>query len=142
LAGIAEAYIQQANNRNILRNFYQTSKESHVKHKAEIINRSFRDSWCTKERKAMNTNQRKARKTLIMFIGDRGTDVGSRVKGFRRYGGHWKEGVYGLNTPVCVTNENKTSQTCIFCYSKPSHPQAPITLSETRKAKQKISRKK
>lgn len=38
-----------------------------------------------------------------MFVGDRGTGVGSRVKGFRRYGGKQKEKMYAeaVNFFVC-----------------------------------------
>ncbi|KAI9246148.1 hypothetical protein EDC94DRAFT_653427 [Helicostylum pulchrum] len=34
------------------------------------------------------------KKKLVMLIGDRGTGVGSRIKGFRRYGGKWKEEIH------------------------------------------------
>ncbi|CEI98784.1 hypothetical protein RMCBS344292_12884 [Rhizopus microsporus] len=37
----------------------------------------------------VNTGANK--KQLLMFIGDRGTGVGSCIKGFCRYGGRWKE---------------------------------------------------
>lgn len=57
-----------------------------------------------------------------MFIGDRGTGVGSRIKGFRRYGGRWKEQMHGEAVNVCITDENRTSQTCLFCYNKLIHP--------------------
>jgi hypothetical protein len=57
-----------------------------------------------------------------MFIGDRGTGVGSRIKGHLRYGGKWKEQLHSQYTNVCITNEHYTSQTCVFCYSKLAHP--------------------
>lgn len=59
---------------------------------------------------------------LIMFIGDQGTGVGSSIKGFKRYGGPWKEKIHGKATIVCKTDENYTSQTCVFCYAKLIHP--------------------
>ncbi|CEG79069.1 hypothetical protein RMATCC62417_13582 [Rhizopus microsporus] len=57
-----------------------------------------------------------------MFVGDRGLSVGSRIKGFMRYGGHWKSKKHSLYTTVCITNEHNTSQTCIYCFNKLSHP--------------------
>lgn len=57
-----------------------------------------------------------------MFIGDRGTGVGSSIKGFRKYGGKWKEKIHAESVNVCVTNENLTSQTCVFCFGLLSHP--------------------
>ena len=57
-----------------------------------------------------------------MFVGDRGTGVGSRVKGFMRYGGKWKENMHAEAINVCVTNENKKSQICVFCFKKLAHP--------------------
>src|SRR6478735_836924 len=62
-----------------------------------------------------------------MFIGDRGTGVGSRIKGFKRYGGQWKEVIHSEATNVCVTNENLTSKTCIFCFRRLTHPRISVT---------------
>ena len=62
-----------------------------------------------------------------MFIGDRGTGVGSRIKGFKRYGGRWKEVIHSEATNVCVTNENLTSKTCIFCFRRLTHPRISVT---------------
>ena len=64
---------------------------------------------------------------MLMFIGDRGTGVGSRIKGFRRYGGGWKEQLHGTHVNVCITNEHMTPQTCIYCYQKLCHPKAMLT---------------
>lgn len=57
-----------------------------------------------------------------MFIGDRGTGVGSRTKGFRRYGGRWKEDIHAEAVNVCITNENLTSKTCVYCFRRLNHP--------------------
>ncbi|KAI8879799.1 hypothetical protein K501DRAFT_192787 [Backusella circina FSU 941] len=57
-----------------------------------------------------------------MFIRDRGHGFGSRIKGFRRFGGIWKQKKHSLNTPVVITNEYHTSQICIFCYGFLQHP--------------------
>ncbi|ORE21191.1 hypothetical protein BCV71DRAFT_277222, partial [Rhizopus microsporus] len=47
--------------------------------------------------------------------------VGSTTKGFRRYGGKWKQCMHGMNVNVRITNENMTSQTCMYCFSKLVH---------------------
>ena len=76
----------------------------------------------------MNTNyyinylvKGKSRPCPIMFIGDRGTGIGSTTKGFRRYGGKWKQYKHDIDVNVCITNENMTSQTCMYCFSKLDH---------------------
>lgn len=72
-----------------------------------------------------------------MFIGDRGTGIGSRIKGFRRYGGTWKEGIHAEAASVCITNENLTSKTCVFCFSRLNHPRVSQTKN-SRKFEKKI----
>lgn len=57
------------------------------------------------------------------MVGDRGTRVGSRIKGHRRYGGNWLERMRGRRENVCITSEYKTSQTCIYCFEQLEHPQ-------------------
>ena len=76
----------------------------------------------------MNTNyyinylvKGRSRPCPIMFIGDKGMEVGSTIKGYRRYGGKWKQYMHGMNINVCITNEN-ISQTCMYCFSKLDHP--------------------
>ena len=61
-------------------------------------------------------------KKIVQFVGDRGTGVGSRLKGFRKYGGKWLEVLRSQQNIVCITNEQKTSQLCIFCFEKLCHP--------------------
>ncbi|KAI9354242.1 hypothetical protein BD770DRAFT_325099 [Pilaira anomala] len=57
-----------------------------------------------------------------MFIGNRGTGVGSWITGFRCYGGKWKEKIHSEATNVCITNENLTSQTCLYCFGRLNNP--------------------
>ncbi|KAI8356640.1 hypothetical protein BD560DRAFT_406466, partial [Blakeslea trispora] len=49
-----------------------------------------------------------------MMIGDRGMGVGSRIKRHLRY--------------VSITNENYTSQTCVYCFHKLQHPKQLIQV--------------
>ncbi|ORE10887.1 hypothetical protein BCV72DRAFT_195294, partial [Rhizopus microsporus var. microsporus] len=57
-----------------------------------------------------------------MLIGDKETGAGSRIEGFHRYGGKWKQMIQGKYTNVCITDEYMTPQTCLYCFSKLSHP--------------------
>ncbi|PHZ07461.1 uncharacterized protein RHIMIDRAFT_242668 [Rhizopus microsporus ATCC 52813] len=57
-----------------------------------------------------------------MFVGSRGLGVGSRIKGYMRYGSYWKPLRHSLYTYVCITNEHNISQTCSYCFQKLSHP--------------------
>lgn len=58
----------------------------------------------------------------MQFVGDRGTGVGSRTKGFRRYGGMWLERLRSYQNKVYITNEHNTSQLCIYCFEMSCHP--------------------
>lgn len=55
---------------------------------------------------------------LVMFAGDRGLCIGSKIKGFLKYGGNWKSNKNSLYMTVCITNKHNTSQTCLFCFKK------------------------
>lgn len=46
----------------------------------------------------------------------------SRIKGYLRYGGKWKQYIYEKYTQVRINNENYTSQTCVYCYNKLNYP--------------------
>ncbi|KAI8364943.1 hypothetical protein BD560DRAFT_402526, partial [Blakeslea trispora] len=63
-----------------------------------------------------------------MKIGDRGMGVGSRIKRHLRYGGTWKQDNHARYTTVSITNENYTSQTCVYCLHKLQHPKQLIQV--------------
>ena len=67
--------------------------------------------------------------SLIMFIGDRGACVDSRLKDHLKYGGKWKPKLHVISSAIQFTNEHKTSQTCMFCFGLLTH------LKRTSKAK-------
>ncbi|OAD67163.1 hypothetical protein PHYBLDRAFT_151771 [Phycomyces blakesleeanus NRRL 1555(-)] len=50
-------------------------------------------------------NKSSSKNPLIIFIGVWGTGVGFRIKGFRKYGGKWKQKIHGEAANVCITNE-------------------------------------
>ena len=56
-----------------------------------------------------------------MFVGDCGLGIGSRIKGYMRYGGHWKPLKHNLYTSVYITSKHNTFQTCIYYFQKLSH---------------------
>ncbi|KAL4212240.1 hypothetical protein AB4K20DRAFT_1966996 [Rhizopus microsporus] len=69
-----------------LRSFYNNYEASRSRKKKYL------DKITAEERKFLTkANAGADKKQMLMFIGDRGTGVGSRIKGFRRYGGGWKE---------------------------------------------------
>ncbi|CEP13228.1 hypothetical protein [Parasitella parasitica] len=74
------------------------------------------------DRLAAQERQFSKAKSPIMLIGDRGHCVGSSIKGHQKFGENWREERHARYTPVLITNEQNTSQTCIFCFRKLLHP--------------------
>ncbi|CEP10874.1 hypothetical protein [Parasitella parasitica] len=72
-----------------------------------------------------------------MFVGDRGLGIGSRVKGFQKYGGRWKPQKNSLYSSVLITNEHNTSQTCLYCFRKIFHPLLITEKEGERKVKRR-----
>ncbi|CAO3668667.1 unnamed protein product [Rhizopus microsporus] len=96
------------------------SVKSRLKQKRvyELQKRKYADRLCSDERRYA-TSSRKAKP--IMFVGDCGLGIGSRIKGYMRYGGHWKPLKLNLYTSVCITSKHNTFQTCIYYFQKLSH---------------------
>ncbi|KAL0097138.1 hypothetical protein J3Q64DRAFT_1711616 [Phycomyces blakesleeanus] len=113
--------------RRSLRDFYNSPKIINKKRHVEIQQHRYRHHLCRRERLELKHSENKlsSKKPLILFIGDRGTGTGSRIKGFRKYGGKWKQNINGEAVNVCITNECNTSQTCIFCFSPLTNPRIP-----------------
>jgi hypothetical protein len=66
-----------------LRSFYSSSNRANRLRSLEIQKKKkYLDKVTAQERKFLTKADKKQ---LLMFIGDRGTGVGSRIKGFRRY---------------------------------------------------------
>ncbi|KAG1048531.1 hypothetical protein G6F43_009083 [Rhizopus delemar] len=116
--------------RKKLRDFYNTGNRMNERRHREIQKHRFTHRICTKERKALSQtsgNNPSTKKKLVVFIGDRGARVGSRIKGFKKYGGRWKEVIHSEAANVCVTNETLNSKTCIFCFRRLTHPRISVT---------------
>ncbi|CEG83428.1 hypothetical protein RMATCC62417_17350 [Rhizopus microsporus] len=90
---------QHVSNRLALRNFYSSKKRVKLKRTCEMQSDRFRRRLCAKERTFLigKKVKGKSRPCPVMFIGDRGTGVGSTIKGYRRYGGKWKQCMHGMN---------------------------------------------
>ncbi|GAA5817490.1 hypothetical protein MFLAVUS_011038 [Mucor flavus] len=65
-----------------------------------------------------------------MTIGDKGKDVGSKIKGHLGYCGNWKQDNHARYTTVCITNRDYTSQTCVYCFKKLRHSKQLIVKQE------------
>ncbi|ORE18855.1 hypothetical protein BCV71DRAFT_234551 [Rhizopus microsporus] len=96
--------------RDELRSFYYSNARK----------RKFIGRLCSNEKRSMcKQSQNTSKKLLlVMFVGDRGLCIGSKIKGFLKYGGNWKLNKNSFYTTVCITNEHNTSQTCLFCFKK------------------------
>lgn len=125
---IDNRYRQQLAQRQTIRQFYHTQTKAKQRRYYEYTKRKQIDILCSQERKYIKSEdgeyikKRDRHNQSILFIGDRGTGVGSRIKGHLRYGGHWKSNNHSLYTSVCITNEFNTSQACAFCFEKITHP--------------------
>ncbi|KAL0083580.1 hypothetical protein J3Q64DRAFT_1748218, partial [Phycomyces blakesleeanus] len=103
--------------RQSLRDFYNSPKIINKKRHVEIQQYRYRHLLCRRERLELKHSENKSssKKPLIFFI----------VKGFGKYGGKWKQNIHGEAVNVCITNECKTSRTCIFCFSPLTNPRIP-----------------
>ncbi|CEG74498.1 hypothetical protein RMATCC62417_09702 [Rhizopus microsporus] len=105
--------------KHIIRNCYYSPSRLKQKRAYELQTRKYTNRLCSDERRYATSS----RKVMpIMFVGDCGLGIDSRIKGYMRYGGHWKPLKHSLYTSVCITNEHNTSQTCIYCFQKLPHP--------------------
>jgi hypothetical protein len=98
-----DMYNTHLEHRDILREFYFSSQRAKQKRRYELQKRKFIDRFCLAERRFAASDVKSVRP--IMFVGDRDLSVGSRIKGFMRYNGHWKPKKHSVCTTVCVTNE-------------------------------------
>ena len=97
--------------KHIIWNFYYSPSRLKQKRVYELQKRKYADRLCSDERRYA-TSSRKAKP--IMFVGDRGLGIGSRIKGYMRYGGHWKPLKHNTYTSICITSKHNTFQTCIY----------------------------
>ncbi|KAI8364504.1 hypothetical protein EDC96DRAFT_463609 [Choanephora cucurbitarum] len=121
LEGAIVAYNAYQEHKHTLRKSYYSPALNRSKKRYEMRQEKAHDRTCSAERKY--SQQQQQRQALhIMFVGDRGYGVGSSIRGHVRLGGSWKPKKHSLCTSVCITNEHNTSQVCVFCFKKISHP--------------------
>jgi hypothetical protein len=63
-----------------------------------------------------------------MLIGDGVYGYGFRIKRNIKFEYFWKQKIHSKYTTVLVTNESKTSQTCVFCFSTIVHPKQQVII--------------
>ncbi|CAO3636577.1 unnamed protein product [Mucor hiemalis] len=141
LSDFQAAFNLHASHSEQLRTFYSSKKRANLQRAEEIQKKKFLDSMVDKERRDMvpkkgkhlqcsrgtsrsltYTHNQIGWRKVVQFVGDRGTGVGTRIKGYRRYGGRWLENMRGQRGNVCLTDEYRTSQTCVYCFSQLEHP--------------------
>ncbi|KAL7325933.1 hypothetical protein PS15p_208349 [Mucor circinelloides] len=106
--------------RETIRSLYYSNSQCKKRRRLELSKTKHHDRVAASERKSSN------HKKPIMFVGDRGHGVGSRIKGHQKFGGTWKQELHGRYTPTLITNEYNSSQTCLFCFHKLSHPMVAV----------------
>ncbi|CEP09091.1 hypothetical protein [Parasitella parasitica] len=109
-------FAQYSQAKNFVRKFYHSKSNAKRKKRYELAKGKYYDRLAAKDRRFTHAS------THIMFIGDRRHAVGSPIKGHLRFGGHWKELRHSRYTPTLISNEHNSSQTCLWCFSKLSHP--------------------
>ena len=107
--------------RETIRSLYYSNSQCKKRRRLELSKTKHHDRVAASERKSSNNH-----KKPIMFVGDRGHGVGSRIKGHQKFGGTWKQELHGRYTPTLITNEYNSSQTCLFCFHKLSHPMVAV----------------
>lgn len=117
-----ELYKIHTDSKKDLREFYFSNAMVKGKRRSELQLRRTKDLICSNERRFVAGKSKP-----IMFVGDRGYGIGSSIKGHLRYGGMWKPDIHSRYTSVGITNEHNTSQTCLFCFQKLSHPLKAVT---------------
>ncbi|CEG69214.1 hypothetical protein RMATCC62417_05327 [Rhizopus microsporus] len=112
-------YNGRVTHQDVLRDFNYSRQRVRQVRTYELQKRKYIDKLCSQERSYVTSS---SKKPSIMFIGDSELCFGSSIKGYQRYGGHWKPIKHSLYTSVCITSEYNTSQICIFCFKKLLNP--------------------
>ncbi|KAI8887784.1 hypothetical protein K501DRAFT_330228 [Backusella circina FSU 941] len=118
------------NTRQESRSLYYSHSSMKATRKYELQKQRQVDVLCSSERKFVKGKKNPS----IMFIGDRGYGVGSPIKGHLKYGGKWKQEKHSKYTPVVITNEFNTSQTCLYCFEKLEHPLRKVQKKDKEEA--------
>lgn len=121
---LTQFFFQQSKKaeRSLLRQFYWSARAVKQKRTAELFSRKAKDRIAASER-AYIQDQSQCKLPFVVFcIGNAGMGIGSQIKGFNRRGGRWIQKLHGRYAIVAITNEFRTSQTCVFCYGQVIRP--------------------
>ncbi|CEG82306.1 hypothetical protein RMATCC62417_16392 [Rhizopus microsporus] len=100
---VQEICNKQRQYRPVFRSFYKSKTEANNTRFLEIQSKKYWHKVCSSERWFVRKQRDTATKAKpIMFIGDRGIGVGSRIKKRLRYGGTWKQKLHRQETHVCT----------------------------------------
>ncbi|KAI8880116.1 hypothetical protein K501DRAFT_255692 [Backusella circina FSU 941] len=127
---LKNAYADFVNTRQESRSLYYSHSSMKATRKYELQKQRQVDVLCSSERKFVKGKKNPS----IMFTGDRGYGVGSPIKGHLKYGGKWKQEKHSKYTPVVITNEFNTSQTCLYCFEKLEHPLRKVQKKDKEEA--------
>jgi hypothetical protein len=100
--------------------FYNSKRATRGRRTRELLTRKTKDRLCSQERKFTQQTDKSSRP--VMLIGNRGTGVGSSIKGYSRRGGKWISETHGRYAVAAITDEHMTSQLCIYCFAPIVHP--------------------
>ena len=107
--------------RDSFRGFYLSQSRLKSRRTTELLTDKVKQQMATVERTYVDPSS-VAHKVSLMCIGDGGTGVGSHIKGHLRRGGKWLQRLHAHNTIVAITNEHRSSQTCVFCFDQVTRP--------------------
>lgn len=107
-------------NRHMLRSFYYSPSANRRRRTLELRTNRTKDRMASREREFLYGDLKNCH--FIMAIGNKGTGVRSNIKGFDRRGGKWLQKIHSRYATTHTTDEHKTSQLCIYCYSQLHHP--------------------
>lgn len=106
--------------RNELRSFYYSKNLNRKRRTLELRTNRTKDRLASRERQFLLKDSKGGR--LIMAVGNQGTGVGSTIKGYDRRGGSWIRKKHERYATTVLTSECMTSQLCLYCYNRISHP--------------------
>jgi len=107
--------------RDSLRGFYLSQSRLKARRTKELLTDKVKQQMATVERTYVDPSS-VAHKIALMCIGNCGTGVGSPIKGHLRRGGKWLQRLHAHSTVAAITNEYRTSQTCVFCFNQVTRP--------------------
>jgi hypothetical protein len=107
VSNLEQRYNQFKEAKKSLRDFYYSQARLKDTRHYKLQKRKVLDQLCSEEWSYVTG---RSKKEPVLFVGDRGYGVGSRIKSFLKYGGTWKPKTHSMYTTVRVTNENNTSR--------------------------------